>query len=60
LSALACYEHLPIDQAAMDLTVALERMVAGFSRHRKYTQGTELRLASQPGFASGATCQPCA
>ena len=41
--AMARYEHLPIYKAALDLTVHLEKLVAGFSRHHKYTLGTEMR-----------------
>jgi len=31
---MARYEHLPIYKAALDLTVHLERVVAGFSRYQ--------------------------
>ena len=34
---MARYEHLPIYQAALDLTVHFEKVVAGFSRYHKYT-----------------------
>ena len=34
---MARYEHLPIYKAALDLTVHLEKLVAGFSRYHKYT-----------------------
>lgn len=44
---MARYEHLPIYKAALDLTVHLERVVAGFSRYHKYTLGTELREGSR-------------
>lgn len=44
---MARYEHLPIYKAALDLTVHLERVVAGFSRYHKYTLGTELRDGSR-------------
>jgi hypothetical protein len=40
---MARHEHLPIDKAALDLTVHFEKLVAGFSRYHKYTLGTELR-----------------
>jgi len=30
---MARYEHLPIYKAALDLTVHLERVVAGFQRY---------------------------
>lgn len=36
------YGHLPIYKAALDLTVRLERLVAGFSHHYKYTLDTEM------------------
>jgi len=41
------YEHLPIYKAALDLTVHLEKLVAGFSRYHKYTLGTEMREGSR-------------
>ena len=44
---MARYEHLPIYKAALDLTVHLEQVVAGFSRYHKYTLGTELREGSR-------------
>ena len=44
---MARHEHLPIYKAALDLTVQLERVVAGFSRYHKYTLGTELRDGSR-------------
>ena len=43
---MACYEHLPIYKAALDMTVHFERLVAGFSRYHKYTLGTEMREGS--------------
>ncbi len=45
---MARFEHLPIYKAALDLTVQLELLVAGFSRYHKYTLGSEMRNAS-PG-----------
>jgi hypothetical protein len=39
---MARYEHLPIYKAALDLTVHLEKLVAGFSRYHKYTLGSEM------------------
>lgn len=44
---MARYEHLPIYKAALDLTVHLEKLVAGFSRYHKYTLGTEMRERSR-------------
>ena len=44
---MARYEHLPIYKAALDLTVHLEKLVAGFSRYHKYTLGTGMRNASR-------------
>ena len=44
---MARYEHLPIYKAALDLTVHMERVVAGFARYHKYTLGTELRQGSR-------------
>ena len=35
---MARHEHLAIYKAALDLTVHLEKVVAGFSRYRKCTQ----------------------
>jgi hypothetical protein len=32
---MARYEHLPIYNAALDMTVHFEKLVAGFSRHHK-------------------------
>ena len=40
---MARYEHLPIFKAALDMTVHFEKLVAGFSRHHKYTLVAELR-----------------
>jgi len=37
---MARYEHLPICECALDLTVHFEKLVAGFSRYHKYTLGT--------------------
>jgi len=37
---MARYEHLPIYKAPLDLTVHMEKLVAGFSRYHKYTLGT--------------------
>ena len=47
----ARHEHLPIDKAALDLTVHFEKPVAGFSRTPKYTLGTEAARASPEGGA---------
>lgn len=44
---MARYEHLPIYKAALDLTVHMEKLVAGFARYHKYTLGTELRSGSR-------------
>lgn len=44
---MARHEHLPIEKAALDMTVHFEKSVAGFSRHHKYTLGTELRQGSR-------------
>jgi len=44
---MARYEHLPIYKSALDLCVHFEKLVAGFSRHHKYTLGTELRAGSR-------------
>jgi len=44
---MARYEHLPIYKAALDMTVHLKGLVAGFSRYHKYTLGTELRESSR-------------
>jgi len=41
------HEHLPIYKAALDLTVHVEKVVAGVSRSSKYALGTELRQASR-------------
>jgi hypothetical protein len=40
---MARHEHLPIYKAALDMTVHLRELVAGFSRYHKYTPGTDLR-----------------
>ena len=44
---MARYQHLPIYQAALDLTVHVEQLVAGFSRYHKYPLGAELRAGSR-------------
>lgn len=44
---MARHEHLPIDQLTLELSACHEKVVAGFSRYRKYTLGTELRLGSR-------------
>ena len=44
---MARSEHLPIYQAALDMTVHFEKLVAGFSRYHKYTLGIELRQGSR-------------
>jgi hypothetical protein len=44
---MARYEHLPIYKAALDVTIGLEKVVAGFSRYHKYTLGTDLRNGSR-------------
>ena len=44
---MARYEHLPIYQKAMDLTIYFEKIVGNFSRYHKYTLGTELREKSR-------------
>ena len=44
---MARYEHLPIYKQAMTVAVHFEQVVAGFSRYRKYTLGTELRNQSR-------------
>ncbi len=46
MSDRAYYEGLPIYKAAMDLVVAMDAAVRGFSRHHKYGIGLELRQAS--------------
>ena len=44
---MARYEHLPIYQQAMDLTVYFEKIVRNFSRSHKYNMGSELRTMSR-------------
>lgn len=44
---MARHEHLPIYEAALDMTVHFEKLVAGFSRYHKYRLGTELREGSR-------------
>ena len=44
---MAHHEHLPIFKAALDMTVRLEKLVAGFSRYHKHTLGAELRKGSR-------------
>jgi hypothetical protein len=44
---MARYEHLPIYQQAMDLTVYFEKIVRNFSRSHKYNMGSELRTVSR-------------
>jgi hypothetical protein len=43
VSPVARHEHLPIYKAALDMAVHFAGLVVGFSRHHKYTLGTELR-----------------
>ena len=43
---MARYEHLPIYQAALDLTVHFEKVVAGFSRYHKFLKGCRRPPAS--------------
>jgi hypothetical protein len=40
-------DHLPIDRAAFDLAVHIEKLVRQFSRYHKYTLGTGLRDGSR-------------
>ena len=40
---MARCEHLPIYKASLDVTLHLERVVAGFSRCHKHTLDMELR-----------------
>jgi hypothetical protein len=47
---MARQEHLPIYKAALDMTVHFEKLVAGFSRHHKYTLGTELGEGRRGGL----------
>ena len=44
---MARSDHLPIDRAAFDLAVHIEKIVRHFSRYHKYTLGTQLRESSQ-------------
>ncbi len=44
---MARYEHLPMNKAAMDLTVSIETIVRNFSRYHKYTLGSDLRQQSR-------------
>lgn len=44
---MARREHLPFYKAAPDMTGHFEKLVAGFSRYRKYTLSTELREGSR-------------
>ncbi len=53
---MARHEHLPIYKAALDLTVHLECVVAGFSRYRKYTLGTELRQGGRTVLEHCGSC----
>ena len=43
---MAKYEHLPIYRKAFELTVAIENLVHGFSRHHKYGLGSRLQQAA--------------
>lgn len=44
---MARYEHLPIYEAALDVVIGIEKLVARFSRYHKYTLGTEQRNGSR-------------
>jgi len=48
---MARHEHLPIYKAALDLTVNMEKLVAGFSRYFKYALGTVLGCAGSGELA---------
>ena len=44
---MAQYEHLPIYRQALTLSVYIERLVQGFSRYHKYSNGSELRTLAR-------------
>ncbi|WP_263533946.1 hypothetical protein [Paucibacter sp. TC2R-5] len=50
-TVMARYEHPPIYKAALDLTVHMEKLVAGFSRNYKYVPGTVLGSAGSGELA---------
>jgi len=52
---MARYEHLPIYKTALDLTVHMEKLVAGFSRYNTYTLGTVFRWAGSGELAHPLT-----
>ncbi|MDC8771789.1 hypothetical protein [Roseateles albus] len=52
---MARYEHLPIYKAALDLTVHVEKLVAGFSRYHKSTLSTVFRCACSGELAHPLT-----
>jgi hypothetical protein len=56
---MARYEHLPIYEAALDMTVHFEKLVAAFSRYHKYTLGTELREGSHISGWLAASTRGC-
>ncbi|WP_347247448.1 hypothetical protein [Zoogloea sp.] len=43
---VALGESSSLCKAVLDMTARVEKQVAGFSRYRKYTLGTELRQAT--------------
>lgn len=44
---MAQYEHLPIYQKAIQLSVYVENVDQGFNRYHKYNNGTELRTLAR-------------
>ena len=44
---MAQYEHLPIYKQALTLSVYIEKVVQGFSRYHKYSNGSELRVLAK-------------
>ena len=52
---MARYEHLPIYKAALDLTVHMEKLVAGFSHDHKSTLGIVFRWAGSGELAPPLT-----
>jgi hypothetical protein len=44
---MAQYEHLPIYKQALSLSLYIEKVVQGFSRYHKYSNGTELRTLAR-------------
>ncbi len=44
---MAYYENLPVYKKTLELAVFMENIVRNFSRHHKYTAGSDMRALSK-------------